>query len=187
LNGILFLLLSLPIALPVAVVTALAIKIDSRGPLIFTQERVGEGGNIFRMHKFRSMHVDAELGGARFAQSEDERVTRVGRFIRRYRLDELPQFANILTGQMSLIGPRPEQVGFVKQFEKEIPFYGYRHLVKPGITGWAQVNHGYAADEKETRTKLEHDLYYVKHFSIWIDVLIGLKTFRTIITGFGAR
>jgi len=196
LNGIAVVLASLPIVLPMALITAIAIKLDSRGPLIFTQERVGEGNETFRMYKFRSMRHggnDENDGNektarkARFADSEEDRITRVGRFIRKYRLDELPQFLNILSGDMSLIGPRPEQVDFVRQFEKEIPFYGYRHMVKPGITGWAQVNHGYASDEQETRTKLEHDLYYVKHFSLWIDLVVGIKTVRTILTGFGAR
>ena len=185
-NGILMVILTLPFTLSIALVTALAIKVDSRGPLIFTQERVGEGGRIFRMFKFRSMRHERNHG-ARFADTDDDRITRVGRFIRRYRLDEIPQFLNILRGDMSLIGPRPEQVDFVRQFEREIPFYGYRHMVKPGITGWAQVNHGYASDEQETRTKLEHDLYYVKHFSLWIDFVVAIKTFKTILTGFGAR
>jgi len=124
---------------------------------------------------------------ARFAKTGDQRVTRVGTVIRKFRLDELPQFWNILVGDMSLIGPRPEQVGFVEQFERDIPYYSYRHLVRPGVTGWAQVNHGYAADHEETRKKLEHDLYYVKHFSFWLDLLIAFKTVGTIFTGFGAR
>jgi lipopolysaccharide/colanic/teichoic acid biosynthesis glycosyltransferase len=168
-------------------IIALAIRIDSRGPIIFTQERVGEGGRVFNMHKFRSMTHDADQTAAQFAMAGDKRVTRVGAFIRKFRLDELPQFWNILIGDMSLIGPRPEQVGFVEQFERDIPYYSYRHLVRPGITGWAQVNHGYAADHEETRKKLEHDLYYVKHFSFWLDVLIGFKTIGTVTTGYGAR
>ncbi len=186
-EGILFLVITLPVSLPLMVGTALAIRIDSPGPILFSQSRVGEGGRIFRMLKFRSMTHGADAEGARFADARDKRVTRVGAFIRKFRLDELPQFWNILVGDMSLIGPRPEQVGFVEQFERDIPYYAYRHLVKPGITGWAQINHGYAADHEETRKKLEHDLYYVKHFSFWLDVLIGFKTVGTVLTGFGAR
>jgi lipopolysaccharide/colanic/teichoic acid biosynthesis glycosyltransferase len=186
-EGILFVLVTLPINLPLMLITAAAIRIDSAGPVIFTQTRVGEGGRIFRMYKFRSMTLGADAEGAKFAETKDKRVTRVGAFIRKFRLDELPQFWNILIGDMSLIGPRPEQVRFVEQFERDIPYYAYRHLVRPGITGWAQVNHGYAADHEETRKKLEHDLYYVKHFSFWLDVLIGFKTIGTILTGFGAR
>ncbi len=186
-NGVIFVLATLPISLSLMLLTAAAIRIDSAGPVIFTQTRVGEGGRIFRMFKFRSMAHGADAHGARFADTGDKRVTRVGAFIRKFRLDELPQFWNILVGDMSLIGPRPEQVGFVEQFERDIPYYAYRHLVRPGITGWAQVNHGYAADHEETRKKLEHDLYYVKHFSFWLDVLIAFKTIGTIATGFGAR
>lgn len=186
-EGILFVLLTLPLTLPLMLITAAAIRIDSPGPVIFTQTRVGEGGRIFQMYKFRSMTHGADANGAQFAETRDKRVTRVGAFIRTVRLDELPQFWNILIGDMSLIGPRPEQVGFVEQFERDIPYYAYRHLVRPGITGWAQVNHGYAADHEETRKKLEHDLYYVKHFSFWLDLLIAFKTVGTIATGFGAR
>ena len=115
------------------------------------------------------------------------RVTRVGKFIRKTRIDELPQFINVLKGDMSLIGPRPEQRAFVDQFEIDIPFYTYRHVVRPGITGWAQVTQGYAASEDETRIKLEHDFYYIKNFSLWLDILIVFKTIRTMLTGFGAR
>jgi UDP-GalNAc:undecaprenyl-phosphate GalNAc-1-phosphate transferase len=167
--------------------TALAVKLESPGPVLFWQERVGAGGKTFRMVKFRSMRTDSEARGARFATDGDDRVTRIGRFLRRSRIDELPQYWNILKGEMSLIGPRPEQVSFVRQFEQEIPFYAYRHLVKPGITGWAQVNQGYAASVHETRGKLEHDLYYIKHFSFWLDALIVFGTIRTVLTGFGAR
>ena len=115
------------------------------------------------------------------------RITRVGKFIRKTRLDEIPQFINVLKGEMSLIGPRPEQRAFVTQFEKDMPFYAYRHVVKPGITGWAQVVQGYAADADDTQVKIAYDFYYIKHFSYWLDLLIVLKTIRTILTGFGAR
>jgi lipopolysaccharide/colanic/teichoic acid biosynthesis glycosyltransferase len=161
--------------------------LDSAGPVLFWQERVGLSGIPFRMYKFRSMRVEAEEEGASFARKKDSRITRVGSVIRRFRLDELPQFLNILMGEMSMIGPRPEQVCFARQFETEIPFYPYRHLVRPGITGWAQVNHGYATGSGEARDKLEFDLFYMKHISLSMDMLICLKTMRTILTGFGAR
>ena len=153
----------------------------------FTQQRIGQRGRPFRMVKFRSMRVDDGQQGARFAGERDDRVTRVGQFIRRARIDELPQFWNVLKGEMSVIGPRPEQVEFVERFEASIPFFGYRHLVKPGITGWAQVHYGYAASEDDTRHKLEYDLYYAKYCSIWLDLVIIFRTFRTILTGDGAR
>ena len=180
-------LLTALLVIPLVLGIGVAIRLDSRGPVFFVQERVGQGGRPFRMIKFRSMYTNAERNGARFAGHGDERVTRVGRIIRRLRLDELPQFWNVLKGDMSLIGPRPEQEAFVRRFETSIPFYGYRHLVKPGISGWAQVTQGYADCESETRDKLEYDLYYAKHCSLWLDLLIALRTFRTVITGDGAR
>jgi len=180
-------LLSLPLAAPIMLGAAIWIKLDSPGPILFIQERMGQGGKPFRMVKFRTMRTDAERNGAMFARDGDSRVTKIGRWFRKFRIDELPQFWNVLKGQMSLIGPRPEQVPFARQFADEIPYYSYRHLVKPGITGWAQVTHGYAAGKNETQEKLEYDLYYVKHFSFWLDLLIILKTIRTIFTGFGAR
>lgn len=180
-------LMSLPIILPVALLTAIAICLESRGKVIFRQQRVGQGGKLFNMYKFRSMRVDAEKQGAKLAQKDDARVTRVGRFIRKVRIDELPQFVNVLKGEMSLIGPRPEQQSFVESFEKKIPFYGYRHIVKPGISGWAQVMQGYAGNTDETQTKIQYDFYYIKHFSFTLDMLIVIKTIHTIVTGFGAR
>ena len=179
--------LGLPVTLPVMLVVAFLIKLDSPGPVLFIQERMGQGERPFRMVKFRTMFTDAERDGAKFARDGDHRVTRVGRWLRKFRLDELPQFWNVLKGEMSLVGPRPEQVPFAQQFAEEIPYYSYRHLVKPGITGWAQVTQGYAAGKEETQQKLEYDLYYVKHFSFWLDFLIFLKTIRTIATGFGAK
>lgn len=176
-----------PIWVPIMLITGIIIKLETPGPMFFTQKRVGLGNKDFTVYKLRSMGVDSEKEGAQFAQANDMRVTRVGRFIRKTRIDEIPQFINVLKGEMSLIGPRPEQRTFVEQFEEEIPFYSYRHVVRPGITGWAQVTQGYAADEEETRIKLEHDFYYIKHFSLWLDVLIVLKTIRTMVTGFGAR
>src|SRR5690606_30964826 len=133
-----------------------------------------------------SLH-DALPIWARFAAADDDRITPIGRILRRYRLDELPQLWNVLKGDMSIVGPRPEQVAFARQFEKEIPFYQWRHRVKPGITGWAQVQQGYAAGVEDTIEKLEYDLYYVKHLSFWLDVFIMLRTVRIILTGFGAR
>ena len=180
-------LLAAPIWLPVMLITGIIIKLESDGPMFFIQERVGQGNKDFKVYKLRSMCKDSEKDGAQFAQANDMRITRVGHFIRKTRLDEIPQFINVLKGDMSIIGPRPEQRAFVDQFEKEIPFYSYRHVVKPGITGWAQVVHGYAADADDTRIKIEHDFYYIKHFSLWLDILIVVKTIRTILTGFGAR
>ena len=180
-------LLGLPVWLPVMLVIGVAIRLESAGPMFFVQDRVGQGNKRFRMYKLRSMHVDSEKDGAQFAAAGDARVTRVGRFIRKTRLDEMPQFINVLKGDMSLIGPRPEQIAFVERFEADIPFYSYRHVVKPGITGWAQVLHGYAACAEDTSLKIEHDFYYIKHFSLWLDILIVLKTIRTVLTGFGAR
>lgn len=182
-----FVLASLPLVIPLCVIIAFAIKLTSPGPVLFWQERVGERGRVFKLVKFRSMRVDAERDGAKFASRDDDRVTPVGRILRRYRLDELPQLWNVLKGDMSIVGPRPEQVAFAQQFEKQIPFYQWRHRVKPGITGWAQVQQGYAAGVEDTIQKLEYDLYYVKHLSFWLDVSIMLRTVRIILTGFGAR
>ncbi|GGC06819.1 glycosyl transferase [Marinobacterium zhoushanense] len=180
-------LLTVPVWLPVMLITGVIIKLESPGPMFFIQERIGQGSRAFKVYKLRSMCKDSEKDGAQFAAANDMRVTRVGRVIRKTRIDELPQFINVLKGEMSLIGPRPEQKTFVERFEKEIPFYTYRHVVKPGITGWAQVVHGYAANADDTRVKIEHDFYYIKHFSLWLDILIIFRTIRTILTGFGAR
>jgi len=180
-------LLSLPIALPLMGLTALAIWVESPGPVLFTQKRIGKEGAPFRMFKFRSMYLNAEENGAQFAGENDPRITRVGKFIRKFRIDELPQFWNVLKGEMSLIGPRPEQVDFVHQFNAGIQHYAHRHSVRPGITGWAQVRNGYAADTKETRRKLSYDLHYVKHCSFTLDLLIICITIKTILTGFGSR
>jgi len=184
---ILFVLASLPVVVPLCLVIAFIIRLTSPGPVLFWQERVGERGRVFKLVKFRSMRVDAERDGAKFASPDDDRITPVGRVLRRYRLDELPQLWNVLKGDMSIVGPRPEQVAFARQFEKQIPFYQWRHRVKPGITGWAQVQQGYAAGIEDTIQKLEYDLYYVKHLSFWLDLSIMLRTVRIILTGFGAR
>lgn len=180
-------LFTAPIWVPIMLITAVIIKLESAGPMFFVQERVGRGNKDFKVYKLRSMCKDSEKDGAQFAQTNDMRITRVGHFIRKTRIDEIPQFINVLKGDMSLIGPRPEQRTFVDQFEHEVPFYSYRHVVRPGITGWAQVMHGYAADADDTRVKIEHDFYYIKHFSLWLDILIVVKTIRTVLTGFGAR
>ena len=177
----------MPIVLPVMLITAIVIKLESKGGALFIQKRVGKGGREFDIYKFRSMAHDSEKDGAKFASAGDMRVTRVGKFIRKTRIDELPQFFNVLKGDMSLIGPRPEQKVFVDQFEEKIPFYNYRHIVRPGISGWAQVMQGYAADVEDTQIKVEFDFYYIKHFSLWLDVLIVFKTIKTMLTGFGAR
>lgn len=180
-------LATFPLTLPIMLLTAIAIRLEREGGALFIQKRVGQGGKEFDIYKFRSMCKDSEKDGAQFASAGDMRVTRIGKFIRKTRIDELPQFFNVLKGDMSLIGPRPEQKVFVDQFEEEIPFYSYRHIVKPGISGWAQVVHGYAADVDDTKVKIEHDFYYIKYFSLWLDILIVFKTLKTMLTGFGAR
>ena len=184
---IILIVITFPITLPIMAITAIAIRLESEGGAMFIQNRVGQGGKEFKIYKFRSMCKDSEKEGAQFASAGDMRVTRIGKFIRKTRIDELPQFFNVLKGDMSLIGPRPEQKAFVDKFEEQIPFYNYRHIVKPGISGWAQVVHGYAADVDDTRIKLEYDLYYIKNFSLWLDILIIFKTLKTMVTGFGAR
>jgi len=176
-----------PVALPLMAAIAVAIRLDSKGPALFWQERVGQAGRNFRMVKFRTMRYEPVPAEARFASKDDDRITRVGRWLRRTRLDELPQLWNIVKGDMSLVGPRPEQVAFVAQFEREIPFYGLRHFVRPGVTGWAQIGSGYASDVRGTIEKLEHDFYYVKYRSIALDVYILYRTVKTVATGSGAR
>jgi len=180
-------LLALPLWLLLCALVGLAVKRDSSGPMLFSQNRVGRDGHIFRLWKFRSMRHHSQPQPARFAQQNDDRVTRVGRIIRRWRLDELPQMVNVLLGHMSLIGPRPEQAEFVDTFAARIPAYPYRHLVRPGLTGWAQVHQGYAQGEEETVVKLSYDLYYVAHYSTALDLLIAFKTLRIVLSGFGAR
>lgn len=183
----LFLIVISPLWLPVVLMVGLWVRLDSAGPVLFYQNRVGLGGRVFKMVKFRSMRPDSEVDGAQFAAASDDRITRVGKIIRKFRLDELPQILNILKGDMAFIGPRPEQSKFAEEFSNTISFYDARHLVRPGLTGWAQVVHGYTASEDETRVKLEYDLYYVKHFSFWLDLLIILKTIKVVLTGFGSR
>ncbi|MGL5947606.1 MAG: exopolysaccharide biosynthesis polyprenyl glycosylphosphotransferase, partial [Aeromonas sp.] len=180
-------LVAIPLLSPLLLLTAVMIKFDSPGPVLFVQNRVGKGNRDFKIYKFRTMCTDSERDGAQFAGAADARITRLGQWLRTLRIDELPQFFNILRGDMSLIGPRPEQRVFVDEFEKKIAFYSYRHIVRPGITGWAQVMQGYTAGTADTRIKLEHDFYYIQQFSLWLDVLIVFKTIKTMATGFGAR
>jgi len=176
-----------PLWLPLAVGVGLAVRFDSKGPALYSQPRVGRDGHVFTLWKFRSMVHGLQAPGVHFAQAEDPRITRVGRLLRRSRLDELPQLFNVLMGHMSLIGPRPEQTAFVRDFAATIPSYPYRHLVRPGLTGWAQVQQGYADSADTTRIKLSYDLYYVAHYSLALDLLIAAKTVKTVCTGFGAR
>ena len=176
-----------PLWLPVCALIGLVVRLDSPGPALFSQSRVGRNGRSFRLWKFRSMRHDAQSQSARFAQQRDERITSAGRILRRWRLDELPQLWNVLLGQMSLIGPRPEQTQFVHAFATQIRAYPYRHLVRPGLTGWAQVQQGYAEGEEEAAVKLSYDLYYVAHYSMALDLLIAYKTVRILLSGFGSR
>ena len=180
-------ILGLIVTLPLMSLVALAIKLDSRGPVLFRQPRVGQHGRIFVLNKFRSMTVDAEQNGAVWATQNDPRVTRVGKWLRRLRLDELPQFVNVLVGDMSFIGPRPERPEFVRALQRRIPFYMERHSVKPGITGWAQVRHQYAASVEDSLEKLQYDLYYVKNLSPLLDVIILLSTIQVILFARGSR
>jgi lipopolysaccharide/colanic/teichoic acid biosynthesis glycosyltransferase/glycosyltransferase involved in cell wall biosynthesis len=180
-------LLLAPLWLPLAAGVAAAVRYDSKGPALFSQARVGRDGQVFTLWKFRSMVHGLQAPGVDFAQAEDPRITRVGKFLRRTRLDELPQLFNVLMGHMSLIGPRPEQTAFVRDFAATIPSYPYRHLVRPGLTGWAQVQQGYADSADTTRVKLSYDLYYVAHYSLALDLLIAAKTVKTVCTGFGSR
>ena len=180
-------LLISPMLVTLGLLIALTILIFSRGPIFFTQERVGYLGSTFVMLKFRSMRSEETNSISRFATKNDERITQIGSILRRTRLDELPQFWNVLKGDMSIVGPRPEQSSFAKRFAETIPFYGFRQTVRPGITGWAQVKLGYTADENQTRLKLEYDFFYIKYLSLWLEIIILVRTIGTIILGKGAR
>jgi len=173
--------------LPVMLITALAVRFESPGPVLYRQERVGRGGDSITLLKFRSMRDDAERHGIQWAANSDPRVTRVGKFIRKVRIDELPQLFNVLRGDMSFVGPRPERPFFVNQLAKAIPFYGERHSVKPGITGWAQVNYPYGASIEDAKQKLAYDLYYVKNRTLFLDFVILVHTVRVILFSEGAR
>lgn len=180
-------LVLLVLTLPLIVLFALLVKLDSKGPAFFRQTRVGLFGEPFTLVKLRSMHGDAEKDGARWAERDDPRVTRLGRFIRKVRIDELPQTWSVLKGDMSFVGPRPEVPAFVEALEEEIPFYSERHMVKPGITGWAQINYPYGASVEDSRCKLEYDLYYAKNYTPFLDFVILLQTLRVILWPEGAR
>lgn len=179
--------LSAVIVVPLCLLAMVAIRLESPGRVIYSQQRVGLGNREFTIYKLRSMRFDKENATEQFAGEDDPRITRVGKIIRKLRIDELPQFYNVLRGEMSLIGPRPEQPSFVREFDEQIPFYSYRHVVKPGITGWAQVRQGYVANADDTRVKIEHDFYYIKHCSVMLDIYIVFMTVKTMLTGFGAR
>jgi sugar transferase (PEP-CTERM system associated) len=174
--------------LPLTLVVALLIKLDSKGPIFYRQERVGLDGRIFRVWKFRSMRTDAEADGvARWANSADDRTTRIGRVIRKVRIDEIPQIINVLAGDMSFIGPRPERPFFVEQLRQQIPYYDLRHRVRPGITGWAQVNYPYGASVEDAKRKLAYDLYYLKKNDLLLDLAILVQTVRVVLFAQGAR
>ena len=182
-----------PLLLVLMLAIAAVIRLDSKGSVLFIQERMGFRGEVFRMVKFRTMRerkVEQNALAKRedsMTRDEDDRITRVGRFLRKVRLDELPQAWNILKGDMSWIGPRPEAISLSEWYEQEIPFYSYRHIVRPGLTGWAQVNQGHVTDLGDVNAKLRYDFYYVKNISHWLDMLIALKTIRVVLGGFGAK
>ncbi len=173
--------------LPFFPFVALAVKLSSKGPLFFRQPRVGMGGRVFDVVKFRTMFTDAESGGAKWATKDDPRVTRLGMLLRKTRIDEIPQLWNVLCGDMGLVGPRPERPEFVSWLADELPFYYMRTLIRPGLTGWAQVRYGYGATLAETKEKLEYDLYYIKHMSLGLDLLIMFETIKTILRRRGAQ
>lgn len=183
--------LSIPILAPFLLFVAVVIRLESEGPIIFRQKRMGYRGRIFTMYKFRTMahrpHQPDDVRSAAMTKDDDDRVTRTGRILRRSRIDEIPQIINILKGEMSWIGPRPEAVPLSLWYEAELPFYRYRHIVRPGITGWAQVKQGHVAEVDDVLWKLHYDFYYIKNFSFWLDTLIVAGTIRTMMTGFGAR
>lgn len=179
-------LIMLIVLSPLIMLVALLIRIDSKGPIFFSQERVGEKRKIFRVYKFRSMIEDAEKHtGPIWASDHDDRITRVGRIIRKLRIDEIPQLWNVLKGEMSFVGPRPEREFFVKELEEKIPYYGERFIVKPGITGWAQVCYGYGASVDDAIEKLNYDLFYTKNFSIFMDLMIIMRTVKIVLFGKG--
>lgn len=185
----------LVILAPLILMTGIAVRLDSPGPALFRQRRIGYRGRPFTVYKIRTMRIDRALDlhlgdqarQAAMTKVGDPRITRLGGFLRRTRIDELPQLINIVRGEMSLIGPRPEAEALSKWYEEEIPFYHYRHLIKPGVTGWAQINQGHVTDVADVQEKLHLDFYYVKNFSFWLDLLIAVRTARTMMTGHGAR
>ena len=175
------------LSLPIVLVTAVLIKLESRGPVFYKQERVGKNGRVFVLTKFRSMRVDAEQDGPVWASKGDSRTTRVGKIIRKVRIDEIPQFWHILRGEMSFVGPRPERPHFVAQLAEEIPFYEQRHLIAPGLTGWAQIKYPYGASIEDARQKLQYDLFYIKNQGLILDAIIIFETIKIILFGRGAQ
>lgn len=192
-TDLLLCLLVLPFLILPLLIVAVLVKLDSPGPALFRQERLGFRGQPFRVVKFRTMRCEepkADPADARVAamtKEQDDRITRLGRFLRRTRIDELPQIVNIIRGEMSWIGPRPEAMALSQWYEREIPFYAYRHIVRPGITGWAQVNQGHVTDLQDVNAKLQYDFFYIKNFSYWIDTLILLRTIMVVFNGFGSK
>jgi exopolysaccharide biosynthesis polyprenyl glycosylphosphotransferase len=181
-------LVVLILTLPLFILVAIAVRLESPGPVFYSQERVGRYNKTFHIYKFRSMVTDAEKSNSPvWAQKNDSRITRVGQFIRKTRLDELPQLWNILKGEMSFVGPRPERPVFVKELEEKIPFYSQRHIVKPGLTGWAQIRYEYGASIEDALKKLEYDLYYVKNMSIFLDIMTIMETVHVVLFRKGSR
>jgi lipopolysaccharide/colanic/teichoic acid biosynthesis glycosyltransferase len=175
---------------PLLLIVGALVRLDSKGPALFRQQRLTRGGKTFLIYKFRTMRAGAARPGSRqdaMTSAGDPRITRLGGFLRKSRIDELPQILNILKGEMSWIGPRPEAAPLAEWYQQRLPFYEYRHMVWPGISGWAQVNQGHVTDPDDVLAKLHYDFYYIKNFSVWLDILIVLKTIRTVLTGFGAR
>ena len=187
LSDILFSAISLMVLLPFMLIIAILIRFDSPGKVIFKQQRVGLGGKAFTMYKYRSMKEADDTTQAKFADVNDKRITKIGKFLRKTRIDELPQLWNVLIGDMSVIGPRPEQLGLIDTIQDELPLFSLRHAVRPGITGWAQVCQGYADDLESTRAKLAYDLWYVNNVSAIVDISIAVRTLRVLLTGFGSR
>lgn len=185
-SDVVFSLLALLLLSPLIAIICVAICLESGMPLLFRQERVGLHGQLFWMLKFRSMYQNADKNGPAWASADDKRITRVGRFIRKYRLDEVPQFINVLLGDMSIVGPRPEQPAFVTMLEEQIPYYAQRHTVRPGITGWAQIKYRYGSSVGDALTKLEYELFYIKHMSFFFDLLIMFRTLQVMLFGSGA-
>ncbi len=184
---IVFALTGLVLSLPISIITIIAIKLDSKGPVFYRQNRVGQNRAVYNIIKFRSMIANAEKNGAVWAKEKDDRVTRVGKIIRKLRIDEIPQMWNVLKGEMSFVGPRPERPEFVNVLEQVVPLYAFRHAVKPGITGWAQVNYRYGASKEDALDKLEYDLYYIKNLSLFLDLHVILKTIRVVLFVTGSR
>ena len=170
---------------PIMIITAIIIKLESSGPVFYRQKRVGQFNKEFEVIKFRSMTTDAEKHGAQWASKNDARVTKVGKFIRKTRIDELPQLWNVLVGEMNLVGPRPEREVFIKDLEKEIPYYRFRHAMKPGVTGYAQVMYAYGASIEDAKWKHRYDMYYIKYQSLWMDIKIIFLTVKTVLFGMG--